>query len=933
MDCDIIIPVYDQLNYTRSCVESIKKHTDYPHRVIVVDDASSRETAEYLDSLSGKNEIVLLRNQENLGWVKSVNKGIGFSKAKYVCVMNNDILVYPSWLSEMVKIAQKDSQIGLVNPLWELPKNFRGNRSEYFKNVVQRQEGKFIETDWARGYCFLVKRAVLDRIGGLDERFSPGYYDDWDYSLRAINAGFIPVRAQGAFVWHYKNISFGSRFGKDRLNQLLNEKRKIFENRWGGIFKIVLVFGQEEAAEFKTIKSLTMRLLRAQNKLVVATNKKNFDVVHTNCKLLFISGFMLKIKVFFGLFYSLRLRPEKRYALVICSDDVKMFLNKFIFLKNNFRIETIKEALSYNDTKNINFVTRKLKYNNIILGIGPSMFHDPAAALLIDGKIVAAAEEERFIRKKHASNQLCLESIAYCLKQAGIKANDIDKVVFAWDPAAYQGGKFAYFGRKFGKSPDRALKTLLNARRICQDKRDIVKNTCAALGVDFSKAVFIEHHLAHAASAFYFSGFKESAILSIDGSGEFTATWIGKAKDNEITMIKEFAVPESLGLFYSTFTEYLGFESNDGEYKLMGMAPYGDASRLNFDDILAWDQEKKSYYCNEDYIWVKRSQRFNTDKMYSKLMVKRFGLPRKGDGLDDNFVHVAAGTQKKFEDTVLKLVDAYLSEELLRHGNLCFSGGCALNVSLNRRLLTHSLIKNLWVQPASNDSGTSLGAAAYVAAKLGNKIEPLTHVYWGPEFSNKDIEQEIRKSSFIFTLENDICKTAADLLDQGEIVGWFQGRMEWGPRALGNRSILGNPTIRGTADRINAIIKFRENWRPFCPSILKEHAADILQSEHPAPFMTIAFKANPKWKERIPEVIHVDGTCRPQVVEKEVNPKFHKVIENFFRLSGVPVVINTSLNRRGEPMICSPRDAMLMFKESGLEYLAMGDFLVRKKKG
>ncbi|MBF0532969.1 MAG: carbamoyltransferase, partial [Candidatus Omnitrophica bacterium] len=360
------------------------------------------------------------------------------------------------------------------------------------------------------------------------------------------------------------------------------------------------------------------------------------------------------------------------------------------------------------------------------------------------------------------------------------------------------------------------------------------------------------------------------------------------------------------------------------------MAPYGDAARVNMDHILYWDERRRSYRCNDEYVWVSRNKRQDILKVYSERLVREFGPPRQGDGLQEPYMHIAAATQKKLEEMVLKLVEVYLKDELRRHGNLCFAGGVALNVALNRMLLQLPYVKRLWVQPGAHDAGASLGAAAYVAAQAGEHIPAMTHAYLGPEFSNEEIEPELRAAGLTYTREKDITAKAAELLTQGEIVGWFQGRMEWGPRALGNRSILGNPTIPGTADRINAIIKFREKWRPFCPSILPEFAPDILGSDHPAPFMTIAFLTAAKWKDRIPEVVHVDGTCRPQVVDPAANPKFYQLIAAFHRLTGIPVVVNTSLNRRGEPMICAPQDAIRMFQESGLDYLAIGDFLVQK---
>lgn len=293
----------------------------------------------------------------------------------------------------------------------------------------------------------------------------------------------------------------------------------------------------------------------------------------------------------------------------------------------------------------------------------------------------------------------------------------------------------------------------------------------------------------------------EAALLSIDAGGEITSTLLGSAADNKITPVKKIIAPDSLGDFYSTMTDYLGFERGDGEYKVMGMAPYGDASRCSLSHIIWWDEKRKTIRCNDDYVWVKRSRRSRVDKVYSRRMVEEFGPERRGDGLEEPYIHIAAATQKALEDITVKLIDTYLKGILQRHGNLCFAGGCALNVALNRILLEQPYIKHLWVQPASGDSGGALGAAAYVAAQNGEKIEPMLHAYYGPEYSNKEIESALHGCGYSVSHEPDICPVAAELLHKGKIFGWFQGRMEWGPRALGNRSIIGNPTIRGTAEK------------------------------------------------------------------------------------------------------------------------------------
>ena len=559
--------------------------------------------------------------------------------------------------------------------------------------------------------------------------------------------------------------------------------------------------------------------------------------------------------------------------------------------------------------------------------------HDSSAALVVDGKVVAAAEEERFTRKKHDGN-FPVHSVNFCLKQAGLTPSDIDYIAFPWSIDILRERKWEYFFKTVRTRFSPAFKKLYRNQKELQDKVSFIHQTLEACGFDISsvKVKWVEHQLAHVASSYYLSGMKDAAVMSIDAGGEITSTLLGQTQKGNIQKIKEIVSADSLGAFYATMTDYLGFDRGEGEYKVMGMAPFGDSKKVNFDQIIWWDEKKKTFRTNEKYVWVTRDKRFKVDKMYSKQMVDEFGPERAGDALSDPYIHIAAATQKKLEEIAVNLVETYLKESLTRHGNLCFAGGCALNVSLNRILLDLPYVKKLWVQPAAHDTGTSLGAAVYVAHQMGESIAPMDNAYLGPEFSNHEIENELKQWPFAYTLEKDICRTACDLLDQKHVIGWFQGKMEWGPRALGNRSILGNPTVKGTADKINAIIKFREQWRPFCPSILREHANEILNSSHDAPYMTIAFKVNDVWKEKIPEVVHIDGTARPQLVDQKSNPRYYQLIQNFYEKTGIPVLINTSLNRRGEPMICSPKDALKMFEGCGLDYMVMGDYLVRKEK-
>jgi carbamoyltransferase len=565
-----------------------------------------------------------------------------------------------------------------------------------------------------------------------------------------------------------------------------------------------------------------------------------------------------------------------------------------------------------------------------ILGIG-TIYHDPAACLLIDGRIVAAAEEERFSRKKHAQGEYPVHAIAYCLREAGLRPEDIELVAHPCSADSYDRNKWGFFRRALWKRPAQALKAITKAGVHRQSFLETPREAMRRAGLDPERIPirYIDHHLAHAASAYYFSGFDKAATMTVDGAGELTATTLGYAEGGRVEMTREILFPDSLGFFYSTVTDFLGFEHMDGEYKLMGMAPFGDPKKIDISELIRY--RRGTYRVNDDYCYAVRRKRYKKDKWYSRKFVERFGPPRQGDGLGEPYIHIAAAAQAKLEEITIRLVEDHLTEALKRsEGRLCFSGGCALNVKLNQRLIEHPLISELWVQPASSDAGIPLGAAALVAAENGDPIEPMTHAYFGPSYDPASCLAVFENSPHQVRRCGSITAEVSRLLAEGHIVAWFQGRMEWGPRALGNRSILGNPTLRGTADRINEIIKFRETWRPFCPSILKERAFEVLDTAHDSPFMTFSFPVREAWKKRIPEVVHVDGTARPQFVARQDNPRFHELLRAFEKRTGVPLLINTSLNRRGEPLVCSPQDALRMFEESGLEYLAIGDSLITK---
>jgi len=573
----------------------------------------------------------------------------------------------------------------------------------------------------------------------------------------------------------------------------------------------------------------------------------------------------------------------------------------------------------------------------IILGLSGAVFHDPSAALFIDGKLVAAVEEERFTRDKHAKGRFPHESTRFCLEQAGIKPSDVDVVAFPYAKIDLFNKARWHYALRHWYAPDRALTALFNGNRRYRRNIRQAMRLLDDTGIDSKRVRFVpvEHHLAHASSAYHLSGFKEkTAIVTIDGKGEYTTTMFAYGERGRIHKIKEFHDPDSLGGLYGALTEYLGFDMLDGEFKVMGMAPYGDPNRFDLSRLIKYDN--CSYKVNTkltNVIGMRRYKENDKGYFFSPQLVKWLGPKRHGDAIDDPYIDYAASIQQLLEKVAIGLIDHYLGDIIKETGKICFAGGVALNVKLNQRIIDMPHVKELFVQPAASDAGTAIGAATYVAMQEGESVEKMEHVYLGPSYTTQQCMDACRAHEHnpAWELLEDVPARAADIIANGNPVAWFQGRMEFGPRALGNRSILGDPGHKGVADRINKKIKYRERWRPFCPSMLDRVATDILQTDHPSPYMTFTFDVADKWKSHIPEVVHEDGTARAQVVTRDTNPRYYQLIEELEKRTGNAVILNTSLNRRGEPMVCSPTDALNMFYGSDLEYLIMEDILVTKE--
>jgi len=575
----------------------------------------------------------------------------------------------------------------------------------------------------------------------------------------------------------------------------------------------------------------------------------------------------------------------------------------------------------------------------ITLGLSGELGYDAAAALFIDGEVVAAVEEERLVRAKHARGMMPVESVRFCLRSAKLKPRQIDQVAIAFAPVSLFSPARWHYARRMWYAPERALDALLNGNRRYRRYVKRVRAMLAELAIPWEKVRFVPvpHQLAHAASAYHLSGFEgKTAIVSIDLRGEYATTFFGYGEHGQIHKIHELYEPDSLTGLYAAFCDYLGYDMLEGESKVMGIATYGDPHKHDLSCLAEF--RGKDFKINTRLIrtvGLRRYKHGTTSHPFSEDLLDLLGPRRAGDVFRTPYVDYAAGIQQLYERLVSGLITHHLADVLKDNGRLVLAGTGAFNVKLNQRLLELPWVKEVFVHPAGGDSGTALGAAAYAIAQQGMPVKPLRHTFLGPRFTTDRCVRacKVHRERPNYEILARPAEKAAELLAAGHLVGWFQGRMEFGPRALGNRCILGNPRSSESIEQINQKVKFRERWRSFSPSMLESVARQMLNSDHPADFMTLAFDVAPQWQEMFPAVVYRDGTTRAHVVRKEVNPRFYNLLLAIEASTGHGVVLTTSLNRPGEAMICSPEDALDMFHGSDLEYLIMQDVLVTKSDG
>lgn len=553
-----------------------------------------------------------------------------------------------------------------------------------------------------------------------------------------------------------------------------------------------------------------------------------------------------------------------------------------------------------------------------VLGLS-CFYHDAAACLAIDGEVVAAAEEERFSREKH-DNSFPANAISYCLGEAGIDVADLDRAVFYEKPV-----------QKF----DRILETAADVfprgylffsevvPRWLGTKLRVEKKLRSEIGYR-GEVEFMEHHESHAASAFHPSPFDQAAILTTDGVGEWKTTQLFRAEGDDIEPLEHIEFPDSLGLLYSTITAFLGFMVNNDEYKVMGLAPYGTPRYAEEFEQLVTVGPDGSYSLDQDFFAYTYSRR-----MWSREMEELLGPPREeGEPLTDRHRDIAASLQAVLEDALLRQVEHL--HDITDTGNLCMAGGVALNSAANGRIRQEMPFDRIWIQPAAGDAGGAMGAALHRSPEPRHEM---THTYLGPAHGTDAVRTVLERHDAEYREmgREELLAEAASRIAGGEVVGLYQGRLEWGPRALGNRSILADPRREEMVDTVNRKVKFREEFRPFAPTVLREHADTYFEVDGESPYMLFVVDVRPPRREEIPAVTHVDGTSRIQTLRRGTNPFYYDLIDRFREETGVPILLNTSFNLKGMPIVNTPEEAYAdCFAESGMDLMLTPDFLVER---
>ncbi len=574
----------------------------------------------------------------------------------------------------------------------------------------------------------------------------------------------------------------------------------------------------------------------------------------------------------------------------------------------------------------------------MIMGINDMA--DPSISIVRDGKIIFYIEEERLTRVKHSHNQFPIKSIKVALKKFNIKINDLQAITYNWDFNKYQNGFMKNFFSQIRTqySVDKKTLSWQNKRLKYRNLFNFKKKLKNYFHKEFNtkqlpKIYFYSHHYVHAFQSFKHSMFKEALCITIDGSGEENCTVVWECKKNRIKKLYEVNMPHSLGWFYAAFTEYLGFKAYDGEYKLMGLAAFGKQNlklRKKISEIIQVNKQQNTYTINPKFIHYGKHK---YSGRYTDNMVLLFNKKpkKKNENFSSWHKDLAYEVQKALEDSILTLCKKFYLKTGIK--NFCMGGGVGLNVKLNSKIFKENYVENIFANPLCADSGASAGSALIADFQINNnRCKPLNSLSLGMNYSDKHISNLLINKKIDFIKPKKISSYIAKELAKKKVVGWFNGSMEAGPRALGNRSILADPRDKMISKKINKIIKYREIWRPFCPSILDYKLNDFFSEVFDSRFMTVSFDANKVLKKIAPAIVHVDGTCRIQSVSPKYNKKYYDLIKEFYKLTDVPMLLNTSFNIKGEPIVCSPIDALKTFFSTALDILVINNYVIKKNK-
>ncbi|MFZ2188013.1 MAG: carbamoyltransferase C-terminal domain-containing protein [Candidatus Moraniibacteriota bacterium] len=890
----ILIPTYKGAGIIGETLRSILSQSFTNYEIIIQEDASGDNIEEVIREFNDPR-IKFFRNAKNLSYAVNMEAGRKNCTGDILYLMGQDDILGTDALLNTYNAFKSSDDVGAVTrPYYWFDKEI--TVPVRAKKQLNPEEDEIIKiTDKYSRILDVFK--TLDQLSGLAYRVK---YMDRGFHPDCFPCHIYPFAS--IFKKHpvvfLKDYNIAVRISSSQTRSISSIYDKSPMQSWVEMFETV--FSENK---FRQLERYCVRNFVAVNYVGLVQLRNFAKYRYLLREIYYLVRYrwdnLLSLQFWF---FSLGCAIAPPFLLIPMVDwwKSKIYSKKLKHIKFDYQLSNIK----INETNHMKGVKT--------LGITAPISENSAACIMVDGKLISFVEEERFNGIKHAPRMIPKRAIAYCLNEANIKLSDIDYIAVGFDSVFKSWGKNIIsnlvegnFGRLIREN-GAYLEYFLNMIKL----NDFLL-TLDESGSFKKKFRYVPHHIAHAASAARFSGFSESIVITLDGVGEDNAGLQGYFKNNKISVYKYIGINQSLGWLYSTVTKICGFKPHSHEGKVMGLAAYGKADIEMLSGIATLTRD--------GYV---------LEKNWTSKIEKKIPEREKKDELNDVYKNLAATTQFFLEEAVIRLAKSLFQKTKIK--NICLAGGVALNCDTNAKLIELDIFENIYIQPAANDAGTALGAAAEVYAnETSNMCEELKHAYYGPSYGEEEIETLFKESKIAYRKIIGVSEIAK-MIHEGKIIGWFNGRMEFGPRALGNRSIIASPLIPEMKDKINSEVKHREGWRPFSPSVLKEYTGEYFENYHHSPFMLLTFKTKSEKADRLRAAIHVDDTARVQEVSQETNPRYHELISEFYKLSGVPAVLNTSFNDRDKPICLTPRDALQTFYSTGIDVLVVENFVVEK---